>query len=132
MMDLREQIWRKVEPYLFTTKEQYFQDLEGWEIEAVEYGGVIGAITIIKGPEMHFVTLDTGKPIPRRVVAEVLQKIISKHGYSITKTPKNDVRQHRFNRLIGYFPIGEDLYDIHYRIEKPRLGFRERTTTCQS
>lgn len=126
-MDLKEELWRKAEPRLFVTKEQYFQDLEGWQIEAIEYGGVIGAITITKGPEMHFVTLETGKPIPRRVVGAVLQKTIGKYGYSLTKTPKDDHRQHRFNKLIGYFRVGEDFYDILYRIEKPRLGFQERT-----
>jgi len=126
------QAWRKAEPKLFITRAQYFQQLEGWDIETVEFGGAIGAITITKGPEMHFVTLDTGKPIPRRVVGAVLQKIIDRHGYSLTKTPKDDHRQHRFNRLIGYFPVGEDLYDIHYRIERPRLGYQERTGSCLS
>ena len=118
--ELKEILWRKAEPFLFISKEQFFTGLEGWTLEPWSYGGEVGVIVATKGPEMHFQTLETGKPIPRSVVYAVMQKIIDQHGYALTKTPKSDVRQHRFNRLIGFKQIGEDANDIHYRMDALR------------
>lgn len=119
-MDLKEELWKRAEPFVFISREQFFAGLEGWTLEPWEYGGEVGLIVATKGPEMHFQTLETGKPIPRRVVYSVMQKIIDAHGYALTKTPKSDVRQHRFNALVGFKKIGEDEYDIHYRMDALR------------
>lgn len=131
-MDLKGELWRKAELRLFITKEEFLRNLEGWDIEPIENDGEVIAITAVRGPEMHFETVGTGKPIPRRIVFEVLQKIIDKHGYALTKTPKEESRQQRFNALIGWKPVGEDLYDIHYRIERLRGSHHERTGLCLS
>lgn len=118
--DLKEALWKKAEPVVFVTREQFLKGLEGWAIEPVEYGGEIGAVVISKGPEMHFQIIGSGNPIPRRIVHAVMQKIIDQHGFALTRTPKEDARQHRFNALIGFKAVGEDAYDIHYRMDALR------------
>lgn len=120
MMDLREALWKKAEPFLFIPKEEFLRNLEAWEVRPVEVNGALGLIVASNGPEFHFQSMDTGAPFSMKVVRDVVQPIIDKHGYALTKTPKDDVRQHRFNRLIGFKVIGEDAFDIHYRIEKLR------------
>lgn len=115
---LKDMLWEKAEPFLFITKEAFLINLDSWEIEAVEHEGELVAILVTKGPEMHF--QGTGLPIPRKIVFGVLQKIIDQHGYALTKTPKDQTRQHRFNALIGWKAVGEDAYDIHYRIDALR------------
>lgn len=132
MIDLKADLWRRAEPRLFITKEEFFRNLEGWTIEPIENDGEVIAITAVRGPEMHFETVGTGNPIPRRIVFSVLQKIIDQYGYALTKTPKEEIRQQRFNALIGWKAVGEDFYDIHYRIERLRGSHHERTGSCPS
>ena len=55
-----------------------------------------------------------------------MQAIIDREGYVLTKTPKEEERQRRFNEAIGFEKIGEDEYDIHYRLD------RMRSAPCQS
>lgn len=126
---LKEAFWKKAEPFVYISREAFLRNFDGWEIEPIEHNGELIAITAVRGPEMHFQT--TGKPIPRRIVHSVLQKIIDKHGYCLTKTPKEEARQHRFNRLIGFQQIGEDQYDIHYRVDTI-MRDKNRSAECLS
>lgn len=127
---LKDMLWAKAEPFLFITKEAFLGNLDGWEIKAVDHGGELIAILVTNGAEMHF--QGTGRPIPRKIVFGVLQKIIDQHGYALTKTPKDQIRQHRFNTLIGWKAVGEDTYDIHYRIDALRGATQEGSGSCLS
>lgn len=128
-MNVIDILWQRAESVLFISKEQFLASLDGWEIEPVEHDGVVLLITLTKGPELHFTSLDTGHPIPMGVVRAVVQKILDKHGHVIVKTPKLEGRQQRFNKAIGFVQIGEDEYDIHYRLDQ--FG-RHRSAPCPS
>lgn len=119
---LIDRLWEKAEPLFFAPKETFIAGLEEWDIYPVLRDGEIVVIISTNGPAMHFATMHTGRPITRSIVREVLEPLIKKYGYAVTKTPKYEERQRRFNELIGFVMVGEDEYDIHYRIEHVRGG----------
>jgi hypothetical protein len=113
-------LWEGVKEKLYCSKEEYAESLKDWEVAPVELDGVIAFITSVKGPEVHFASCHTGKRMPPNRFKTFVQKVIDEHGYATTKTPKSDMRQHKFNAYFGFKPVGEDYLDIHYRIEKFR------------
>lgn len=120
--ELIDLLWKKAEPMAFIPKEQFVEAMNDWHIYPVVEKNTLIAIVGENGPHIHFEVTGTGKPIPRRIVAKVLQGIIDKHGYAVTKTPKEETRQRKFNELIGFKMVGEDEYDILYKIEQVRRG----------
>lgn len=121
--DLIDRLWVKAEPMFFATKDEFVRGLSDWDIYPVaDASGAVVVIVATNGPHMHFETTETGRPITRRIVHQVLDPLIEKFGYAVTKTPKTELRQRRFNELIGFVMVGEDEYDIHYRIERVRGG----------
>lgn len=119
---LVDRLWEKAEPLFFATKDEFINGLSDWDIYPVMADSKILLIVATNGPHMHFETMSTGRPITRRIVRQVLEPLIEKYGYAVTKTPKTEMRQRRFNELIGFVMVGEDEYDIHYRIERVRGG----------
>lgn len=111
-------LWERAEPLLYISKEQFFKELEAWQIEPVEVGGELAFITMVKGPEFHFQSMGTKHRITRAMIRNFLAPILDKYGHAITHTPIEDPRQHRFNLLIGFQVIGEDGFDKIYRIDQ--------------
>lgn len=116
-MRIEDLIWEQVSQVLFVPREQYLEALATYTIEPVYRDGLLLGAVLRKGPELHFVTFKAG-PIPRQVVREALAPQFETYGYVVTRTPKVDTRQHRFNRLVGFRPVGEDAYDIHYELKQ--------------
>jgi len=117
--DFIEALWQKASAQLFITREQYVASLEGWEIEPVEIDGVPAFLFLTKGPELHYASLDTGHRIPLKRFADRIWQVVDQHGYLVTKTPKDDVRQQKINKHFGCVVTGWDDYDIHFRLERP-------------
>ena len=129
MTHLTDILWGKASPSLFITKEAFVQNLAGWDIKPVMVDGVLAFITVQKGPDFHFQSLGTGHRITLRMIRDFLEPIIREHGFAATRTPKGDTRQRRFNERFGFKQVGEDVFDIHYRIEElPMSG----DAKCQS
>lgn len=105
---------------LFIPKEQFVRTLGDWTVERFVIDGELAFAALSKGPEFHFQSFGTGHPITPTMIREYLRKIIDEYGYAKTATPKEDVRQHRFNLRFGFTVTGEDEYDVHYRIERLR------------
>lgn len=121
--ELMDVMWSAAEPNLYITKEVFVANFDGWDVREEKHDGMPIAIVVERGPELHFQAL--GRPIPRRIVRSVVQKIIDRYGYAVTKTPVQELRQQRFNERIGFEVTGRDEYDVHYRIERIRgLGSR--------
>lgn len=121
-MNALDAIWSEVSQKLYITREEFNRNMEGWDIEEVRADGVLMGLWLEKGPMFHIMSFGTGHPITMKMARERLQKLIDRHGYAETRTPRDDERQHRFNRKFGFNQVGEDEYDIHYRIERLRGG----------
>lgn len=119
--DLAEKIWRQVEPTVFISRQQFIDGLENWEITPRQIDGKIIGATLTDGPEFHFVTFDRGNPVPRALIADCLQPIIDRHGFVNTSTPRDDVRQRRFNERIGFRVESDDEYFTYFRMERMNL-----------
>ena len=119
-MDTVDLLWRSISKTLFISREQFVESLAGWEMETVTLDNCPAWVVLTKGPEFHFQSFTSQYPITMKMIRERLQKIIDEHGYALTRTPKSDERQHRFNLAFGFTVAGEDEYDRHYRIEHLR------------
>lgn len=128
--EIVDRLWAVAEPNVFISKECFVNNLDGWEIEPVHIEGELAFATLTNGAAFHFQSFGTGKRISLSMIRDFLEKIIAVHGYATTKTPKEDARQHRFNLRFGFVVIGEDEYDIHYRIEQP-MRHKNGNAKCQ-
>lgn len=120
-------LWGLKPELMFVTKEQFVAALDGWEIDPWQVDGELAYIWLSKGTELHFTVVGTGHSMPKAMLRTVLQRIIDREGYVTVKTPKDDLRQQRFNRTVGFRQIGEDEYDIHFRLDK----FGREGSPCQ-
>lgn len=117
--EILDALWAKAEPAIFLTKEEFICGLAEWE-HVVHYSdGEPAFVAVVNGPEFHFQSLDTKKPLSRLAIKQFLARIVGEHGYAQTRTPKlpEFERQHRFNRAFGFRPVGEDVYDVIYRFD---------------
>lgn len=116
-MTLIDELWEKTQEKLYVTRDEFDASLVGWSIEPMMLNGDKVGIMTKRGAEFHFVLLGTKTAMPMRAIKEWLAPQLKQHGHVFTRTPKNEVRQQRFNELIGFFRVGEDDLDIHYRYE---------------
>lgn len=127
-MDL---LWEQASKTLYLTREQWEQTMLGWEIEEVRVQGDLGGAILRKGPELHFAVFDTGHIATRQIVVDAVKGQLEKYGYVVTRTPKDDKRQARFNALVGFKVTGEDEFDTHFRLDAGDFRYRERLTCPQ-
>lgn len=103
---------------LYLTRAQFEQSLAGWEFDFVlRKDNTLALVFLVKGPEFHFAKFGNDLQVTREHLKKYPGSLLAKYGYALTKTPKTDQRQQRFNERLGFFRIGEDEFDIHYRIE---------------
>ena len=127
--ELMERIWQQAEPSVFISRREFFAGLDGWEIEPKEVDGDIIGATLVCGAEFHFMTFGVRKRFSRALITDCLRPIINRHGFVRTKTPREDMRQRRFNQIIGFRIEREDEYFTHFRMENLRL---HGGASCQS
>lgn len=116
-------LWEHAKDTLYLSREQYEQSLGGWTLDPLHRpDGSISFIFVVKGPEFHFAKFGNDVQASREHLLRYPGTLIQKYGYALTKTPKTDARQARFNRRVGFFVTGEDEFDLHMRIEKLRCA----------
>lgn len=120
MTDLREHLWQKASERLFITREQFDADLESWDIEPIRLGAEVIGVALRRGAEFHFTSLGTGRSLTRALLRDILRPQLERYGFIVTRTPKEEARQRRFNEAIGFVATGEDELDVHYRLERVR------------
>ncbi len=123
-MTLREQCIALMfaESPLYLTKAQFTESLEGWTLDPVyRQDGTIGAVFAVKGAEFHFAKFGADIQATREHLKKYPGSLIQQYGYALTRTPKTEIRQQRFNERLGFFRVGEDGWDVHFRIEKLRF-----------
>lgn len=128
-VELIESIWQRVEPSVFISKHEFMVSLQEWDITPREIDGVIIGATMTHGPEFHFISFGVRKAFPATLISLCLQPIIDEHGFVITKTPKDDIRQHHFNLLIGFDVVTTDEHFTYFRMTQLKL---HRGKSCQS
>lgn len=112
-------LWKQVPETLFISREDFERSLIGWTVEPYERNGQPAFAILVKGPEFHCVSFETGCAIPKSAIWKRVMEIVDQHGYATTKTPRLDTRQHEINRHVGFVMTGSDEYDIHYRLDRP-------------
>lgn len=124
--EIMENLWRQAEPKVFISRQEFLAGLEGWEIEPRRIDGDIIGVTIVRGAEFHFVTFGPRKAFPFSLVVDCLQPIIDQHGFVRTRTPTEDLRQCRFNLLIGFCVESEDEFYTYFRMDRLTLHKRPK------
>lgn len=116
-------IWAAVEPTVYITREQFFAGLAGWTVEPQTVNGDLVVLWLTKGPEIHFVTFGKVWKLTRADIRARLGPLIAEYGYATTKTPLEDARQRRFNKILGFEETEEDEFYVHLTIR--RLPFKK-------
>lgn len=117
-----DEMWKETKDKVFISRHDFDVGLEGWELSTKELDGQIVGAIVTKGPEFHFVLFGPKRRITRALVADCVQPQIDKFGFVLTKTPKEDIRQHRFNLIVGFKVETTDEFYTYFRME--RLNFR--------
>lgn len=117
---LNDLLWSQAENRVYISKEQYLQSLDGWSRVEHEVSGEMVGVVLTRGPELHFVTFGKKWNLTRADIRNYLLPLLEKFGYVETKTPKDDVRQRRFNRIVGFEESGEDEFFVHYKMKRLR------------
>lgn len=128
-MEIKELLWTSAESTVYITKEQYLAGLEGWSITPHLVAGVLVGAVLTKGPELHFATFGPKWRLTRADIRRYLEPVLAAHGRVETKTPVEDARQRRFNRILGFEETGAD--EFYVRLTLRRLPFA-KDTPCLS
>jgi hypothetical protein len=121
MDDMIGLMWEQAQKTLYIDREAFIRSLDGWALDPqYNEAGELVCVWLTKGPQLHFATF--GKPwnLTRDDIRKRLCPLIERYGHAETFTPKEDARQHRFNKLIGFVAKYEDQFYIHYKIERLR------------
>lgn len=126
--ELLDRLWAQDGPNVFITRRQYEATLDGWDIRPYEKDGLLVGATIVRGPEIHFATFGVRWRLTRADIAHHLAPLIEMYGEARVRTAKDDARQQRFNRALGFTECGEDEFFIHFRLERLPM---KKDNTCQ-
>ncbi|MDP3909037.1 MAG: hypothetical protein Q8Q14_01480 [Gemmatimonadales bacterium] len=124
-MTIEDLLWAAVEKMVYITREQYLASLAGWSIHPHAVDGEIVGAVLTKGPELHFCTFGRPWRLTRADIRRYLEPILTEHGRVETKTPKDDARQLRFNKILGFVETGADEFFVHLTLR--RLPFSKDT-----
>lgn len=119
-----DELWRRNEPDLFMTKDDFVEGFKDWHMILEPKFGDPKFVAFVKGAEFHYAALEQHRSLSLRVIRSFLGHVIASAGHALTRTPKDDIRQRRFNEAIGFVVVGEDEFFVHYKIE--------RVQKCQS
>ena len=114
----QDAIWNQVKETLYLTREQFLETLAGWNIDPLYNENGLFAAVLTQGPKFHCMTFGTKWALNKEILQKYPGSLIAEFGYAETFTPKDDARQNRFNRRLGFYVTHEDADYIHYRIDR--------------
>lgn len=117
--ELIDRLWAQIEPHVYITRDQFARGIEDWDVTPVEIGGELAFTTLAHGPEFHFTSFGTGHKITRDMIRAHIDPIMEKFGFVTTRTPKDDARQARLNRALGFKVTHEDEFFAFSRLDGP-------------
>jgi len=116
--DILERLWLANEEAVYITKQEFMANLADWDVAPHYAGDVMVAAVLRRGSDFHFATFGDKWTLTRADIRRYLTPILEQYGCVTTRTPKNDARQSRFNKLLGFVSTGEDEFCIHYKLEQ--------------
>jgi len=121
MEEIIELLWQQAQQTLYIDREAFIRSLDGWTIDP-QYNDAdeLACVWLTNGPQLHFTTFGNKWCATRDDIRKRVGTLIDRYGHAETFTPKEDSRQARFNKLIGFFVTHEDEFYIHYKIERLR------------
>lgn len=122
--EIIELLWQQARDSLYISPEQFAQNLDGWEFDPLHNDKGLCAVFVVKGPEFHFAKFDDQVQISRAHIRQYPGALIERYGYALTRTPRSDTRMLRFNERLNFYRVGEDEFDIFFRID--HLRFKEK------
>jgi len=114
---IHDLIWDTVKNDLYISKEQFFAD---WTVVPHSVNGEVVMAMMIKDSEFHFTTFGKAWALTRADIHHYLAPIIARHGFVTTRTPLEDTRQHRFNKLLGFKAERDDGIFTYYKLSRLR------------
>ena len=114
MSMIEDAIWDKVKDQASTGKLAFMDVLSEWVVTPIMIDDVLAFATVTRDREFHFVSFGHKKRLSFKMGREWLTPILEQYGSVITKTPKEDLRQRRFNEAVGFVPCGEDEKFVNY------------------
>lgn len=127
MTPVEQMVFDSMSESLFIDEAQFRMLMEGWTLTPDYRDSQLCGVVLTKGPELHFVTSKM-RQITRADLRNYVLPLIQTYGYAMTRCPKKDVRQARFNLLIGFKQVGEEGIDYLFRIDT----LKERKSCQQS
>lgn len=82
-------------------------NLHGWEVSIASRNDKEVAIVIVKGSEIHFVSLDERRAMSRKNTLEFMVPVIEKHGYATTRVPASETN-HKLREKLGFALTWQD------------------------
>jgi len=116
--EIPEALWRKASEQLYCSRDAFLAHLAEWKMTVLHVDNAPAFVVLEKGNEFHVDSLGTGKPFPMKAFLREVYRIAGEHGHAITRTPKDTDKQHDVNARLGWTQVGEDDFDIIYRVEK--------------
>lgn len=118
---LIDALFEQAQQTLYISKEDFIRSLDGWTLEP-QYNDAeeLTCAWLTKGPQLHFATFGKQWKATRDDIRKRVGSLITKCGHAETFTPKEDARQRRFNKLIGFVETHEDDFYVHSKIERLR------------
>ena len=92
----------------------------GWNFHDIKRQGELAGFVMQKASEVHVFRLPQfgGRWFTRQDVERVMAPILKEHGSVTTKVRKTNKTGQAFCERIGFKPMAEDDYVIHYEAER--------------
>src|SRR5215831_7519680 len=71
-MKILEDLWEKMEPVIYISKDQFMQSFDGWDVVYWPDQDDPAFVAFVRGPEFHFLSTERRIPLPLRVIREFL------------------------------------------------------------
>lgn len=115
MTEIEQMVFDAMSETLYIDEPKFFELIQNWQLTPEYKEGKLCGVVMTKGPEIHFVTAKL-RSITRADLRKYLIPLIQTFGYAQTRAPIKDVRQARFNQLIGFELYGQEGIDNLFRI----------------
>ena len=101
-------IYKSIEHRLPISFEEFSEALQDWEtIPLMQNSRLIGGV-IVKGNELHVGYAEKPAASIRKNIKEVMQPLLEKHGFVVTKVAKDNINGLIFCKRLGFVEFGSD------------------------